>query len=147
MSAGQLAKKLLLKPKDLTTARAIRPKDGSGVGSPGGGGTGGDFGDFTVAPEVISGSNATAESGWEDVPGREPFPLFFHEESAAEQLVSAKDTAATTYVGWSLLDANGEPPVSEDEHLEVSGEGRVNVTGVVRRPTENLARIDAKKVG
>lgn len=161
MSAGRLARKLIVKPRDLTTARAVRQVvgpsgggDDAGQGPSGGGDFGGDFGDFgsgpappdPAAPDAPA-ADGGPSPGWEEIPGRDPFPVFAHEETAREKLAAGKSAADTTYVVWALLGGGGQAPVSEDEFLEVAGEGRVNVTGVVRRPTEGLARIDATKQG
>ncbi len=125
MSAGRLAAKLLLSPRDMATATPVRPKSGSGRwGAPPAGG-----------------------AGFEPEPGAQAFHVFPYQESAGEQLRGGKDTGTTTYRLWCLLGANGEAPASRDDYLEVEGEGVVNVTGAIKRPTEGLCRLDAVRVG
>ncbi len=149
MSAGKLAAKLLLSPKDITTARPVRwvSEAGSGGAAPQPGGFG-DFGEDPTGPPPAPGSGPTeGGGGYQYIPGRDPFPIFAHQEDAAEQVRAGRADAATTYRCWSLLTADGGEPVDEDEDLEVAGEGILNVLGVVRRPTEGLCRIDCRRVG
>lgn len=125
MSAGKLAGKLLVSPRDVVVANPVRPKSGDGRwGAPPEGG-----------------------AGFEPIPDRASFFVFPYQESAGEQVRGGKDTGTTTYRLWCLMGSDGSTPADRADHLEVEGEGVVNVTGAIKRPTEALCRLDAVKVG
>ncbi len=125
MSAGRLAAKLLVPVRDIVEAQPVKQKDGED--------------DFGRPP--------TGGSGWEEVSGRGPFPVFPYQESAGEQLRGGKDTSKKTWRLWALLGAEGLSPAVQTDNLRVSGIGVVNVTGDVKYQTEKLVRLDAVKVG
>lgn len=125
MSAGRLASKLLVEPREIVNAQPVRQKAGSGdFGRPPAGGV-----------------------GWEPVAGRDPFSVFPQQEDAAEQTRAGKDTSQKTWRLWALPLSDGSSPATQKDHLDVAGIGVVNITGDIKYQTERLVRIDAEKVG
>lgn len=164
MSAGKLAGKLIVPVRTIKQAVAVRQSSGNptdpaappDLTGPPGGGTdfGGDFGEAPPpappvegAPDPEPQAQEEGDPGWEKIPNRATFPVFPHKESAREQTLAGRDTSDSTYVLWALLAQGADAPVSAEEYVDVDGVGRMNVTGVVTRPTDDLVRIDATLIG
>lgn len=158
MSAGRLAGKLIVPVRTIVPAVAMQQSTGAPAdpdappdptGPPGGGTDfGGGFGEAPAQPDPEPQEEEEEETpGWDAIPDREAFWVFPHKESARERVLAGRDTGTSTYVLWALLGRGEEPPVSAEEYVDVEGVGRMNVTGVVPRPTDDLVRIDATLTG
>ncbi len=92
--------------------------------------------------ETGGGFGEAAMGEWRPAAGRAPFPCFPYQENAAQQVRAGRETAASTYRVFCPL-RDGAPPTNFREHLQIPGAGRVEVTAVVKYPTEGFCRADA----
>lgn len=119
MSAGLLASKLLVEPKDIVEAQVVSLQ----------GGGGGGYNDPIVPSE------------WLPEPGRSPFPVFVHQLSSQEKTRAGILRVTNAYTLWCLL-INQESPALGPDVLQVPSLGRVDVNGVLIRQTEGLCALE-----